>query len=168
MKPKHILIPVIVLMACVAAVRCSAWLGVLRGAWCVIFIAWCVVLVLWVRALVAYLNAYREYQERHGKPYQSPCESNKFNRVLLHNLRRLGLVIRNPNLKSRARKLVNLTGEGIVRESVNENLNVLCAGGQEPLSLFRRIRSKFCNFVRCHNTPNDPSSATRRTGRNDC
>ena len=61
--------------------------------WLIIAAALIVTFVLWFIALVKYCKAYREYQERHGKPYQSPCESNKRTRILLQHLRRLGLLI---------------------------------------------------------------------------
>ena len=61
---------------------------ILSGAWIVVFIRW-----LWV--LMKYCKAYREYEQCHGKPYQSPCESNKRTGLILQNLRRFGLLLSN-------------------------------------------------------------------------
>jgi hypothetical protein len=70
-------------------------LGVLVLIRNVLAIAWVIVFILWVRALVKYLHAYRDYEQSHGQPYQSPCEANQCSRVILQNLRRLGLLLSN-------------------------------------------------------------------------
>lgn len=68
-------------------------------AWFVVFLAWLIVLILWLRALVGYCQVCREYEKAHGEPYQSPCEANKLTRVTLKLLRRLGLLLRDPDRK---------------------------------------------------------------------
>jgi hypothetical protein len=56
-----------------------------------------------------YCRAYREYEQRYGKPYQSPCEANQRSRVLLQNFRRLGLLI------DKAKQLAHLAPPNLIR-----------------------------------------------------
>ena len=61
--------------------------------WIGFALAWVVVFVLWVHALMKYCKVYREYEQTYGKPYQSPLEANKCNRVMLKFLRRIGFLL---------------------------------------------------------------------------
>ena len=134
-------------------VRCSAWLG---GVGLVLVSAWIIVFILWVRALVAYLNAYREYQKRHGEPYQSPCERNYLARVTLKCLRALFLGLGNDDHQlGHERSLARLIPSG-----VNHGIRVKLL----------HLRNQFFGawIHRGVKPPNDPSSATRPAGRVDC
>lgn len=149
-----------------APVRWSAWLGVLRVAWCVTFIAWCVVLVLWVRAILKYNKAYREYQEcrrqNHNgpsEPVESSGETDKPVRLTLKLLRRCRLIIGDADFQSRPRHLVVMGAVGLSGDSVDKRLNVSGGSVQKPSLSFFSLRRKISGFLWCH-TPNDPSSPT--------
>ena len=79
---------------------CLGWIRtIISCLWCGFAIAWVIVFVLWSKALMAYGKAYREYEQAYGKPHQSPCEANKYNRVMLQFCRRLYLFIGNARHK---------------------------------------------------------------------
>lgn len=133
------------------------------GIGCVLLLSWMIVFILWVRALVAYLNAYREYQQRHGEPYQSPCERNYFARVTLQCLRALFLRLGNKHSKHSPGQMsgVALGGRG-AEESQNLSWRARCVG-KPLLNLWLVHRAR--RFFRRHSAsgvvpPNDPSSAT--------
>jgi len=59
-------------------------------------------------------RAYREYEQAYGKPYQSPCESNKRTSITLQCLRRLGLLLSKQNKQlCHKRGLLGLETSGI-------------------------------------------------------
>jgi len=139
------------------AVRCSAWLGVIDPI-AVSLLGGALLIELWVltSAILVITQINREKKQGDGKTNYPPSKRNQRVGLPLQSLRRLLLLFGYDNQQPRkASGNLQLT-QGRVRH----------VGLRKLFHLPNKIISLVCH--KRVMTPNDPSSATRRTGRNDC